>query len=237
MLRTLTWFIYFWFYQLYSLIFLHKLRKLEKEGQIEQANLLIHQVSLNWAKSMVKATGSKVRVLGKEKIPANQAVLFVSNHQANFDIPLLLGYLDKPKGFIAKVELQKLPIVNVWMKKIQCVFINRKDVRQSLKAINKGIELLKNGHSMVIFPEGTRSKSSQMGEFKKGSLKLALKAQVPIVPITINGSYKIMEQDSYLIKPAEVEIIIGEPIYLGELEGNFDLAEIVQKRIEENLKH
>lgn len=236
MFRTLTWFVYFWFYQIYSLTFLSKLKKLE--GQQEQLERLTHHISRQWAQSMVKATGSQIEVEGEDNIPKDQAVLFVSNHQANFDIPLLLGYIDKPKGFIAKVELTKLPIVSMWMKRINCVFINRKNVRQSLQAINEGIEILRNGYSLVIFPEGTRSRSSQLGEFKKGSLKLALKAGVPIIPITINGSYKIMEQSNYLIRPAKVKIVVGKPIFIEQLteEEKNNLAEVVRIEIAKNLE-
>ena len=90
--------------------------------------------------------------------------------------------------------------------------MDRSDIRQSLKVINQAADHLKKGYSMVIFPEGTRSKGETLGEFKPGSLKLGLKAGVPIVPITISGSYKIMEQNGFIIKPAHVEIIISDPI-------------------------
>mgnify|MGYP005842677077 CR=1 FL=1 len=238
MFRTLIWFIYFWLYQIYSLTFLPKLRKLERIGEQEQLESLIHQISRNWAQVMVNLTGSKIQVKGEANIPRDQAVLFVSNHQANFDIPLLLGYIDKPKGFIAKVELTKLPIVSMWMKRINCVFIDRKNVRQSLQAINEGVEILRRGYSLVIFPEGTRSRSNQLGEFKKGSLKLALKAGVPIIPVTINGSYKIMEQSNYLIRPAKVKIVIGKPIFIEQLteEEKNNLAEIVRTEITKNIE-
>src|SRR5699024_1808110 len=99
-----------------------------------------------------------------------------------------MGYLGVPHGFIAKVELTKFPIVSQWMKEMKCIFMDRSDRRQSLQSIKEGINILKNGHSMVIFPEGTRSKSDAMGEFKAGSMTLATKSGVPIVPITISGS-------------------------------------------------
>lgn len=237
MFRTLIWFIYFWLYQFYSLTFLPKLEKLERTGEKEKLEILTHQISRNWAQAMVNLTGSKIQIEGEDNVPKDQAVLFVTNHQANFDIPLLLGYIDKPKGFIAKVELTKLPIVSMWMKRINCVFIDRKNVRQSLQAINEGIEILKSGYSLVIFPEGTRSCSNQLGEFKKGSLKLALKAGVPIIPVTINGSYKIMEQSNYLIRPAKVRIVVGKPLFIEQLteEEKNNLAEIVRTEITKNL--
>lgn len=238
MLRTLLFFIVFWIYQLYGLFLYFHLNWLEKNSSPEKAAQYLHSVTKTWAKTMVKITGSTVTVMGAEKIPANSAVLFVSNHQANFDIPILLGYLDKPKGFVAKVELAKLPLVSTWMEKIQCVFLDRDNVRNSLQAINQAIEILKNGHSMIIFPEGTRSKCEQMGEFKKGSLKLAIKAQAPIVPLTINGSYKIMGQKGMVIEPAQVKVVVGDPIYPTNLskEEKENLAELVKERIAANLQ-
>lgn len=217
MLRTILWFIYFWLYQIIALFFLIKIYFLKKFGTPEKAKTYIHKVTHHWAKSMVRVTGSKVCVKGLENVPNNGPVLFVSNHQGNFDIPILMGYIDKPKGFIAKIELSKLPLVSTWMKLIQCVFMDRKDLRQSLKAIDQGIEILKSGQSMVIFPEGTRSKGGPMGEFKKGSLRLAQKTNVPVVPIAISGSYKIMEERKGRITPAEVTVHIGKPILLHEL--------------------
>ena len=132
----------------------------------------------------------------------------MSNHQSNFDIPLFLVYVEKHKGFVAKTELKKIPILRTWMEHINCVFMDRNDLRQSVKTIIEGIKVIKEGHSLVIFPEGTRSKGGPMGEFKAGSFKLATKPKAPIVPVTIKNSSKIMEQNGNKIKPADVEIYI-----------------------------
>lgn len=141
----------------------------------------------------------------------------MSNHQSNFDIPLLMVYVDKFKGFVAKTELKKVPILRDWMEEINCVFMDRNDLRQSVKTIIEGIKLIKAGNSLVIFPEGTRSKGGPMGEFKAGSFKLATKPKVPIVPITINGSAKLMEQNGNKIKAATVEIYIHPMIETADL--------------------
>jgi 1-acyl-sn-glycerol-3-phosphate acyltransferase len=180
-------------------------------GKATEIDEITNQTAKKWARSLVKLAGVTVVTTGEEKIPSG-AVLFVSNHQGNFDIPLLLGYIDKPKAFIAKIELLKFPMIRTWMTHMRCVFMDRSDIRQSLKVINQAIQYLKEGYSMAIFPEGTRSKGEAMGEFKPGSLKLAFKAGIPIVPITIRGSYKIMEQNGMMIKPAHVEIIIHDPV-------------------------
>lgn len=219
MLRTIIWFVYFWLYQLMLYPTLLKVNRLEKEGKKEEHDLLVHKIVTKWAKSLVNLTGSKIVVKGLENLPAEGSFVFVSNHQGNFDIPILLSFIDKPKAFIAKIEILKMPLVRSWMKNMKCVFMDRSDIRQSLNTINTAASYIKEGYSMVIFPEGTRSKGPTLGSFKPGSLKLAMKAGVPVIPITIKGSYKIMEQNKFgfIMKPANVEVIISEPIPTADL--------------------
>jgi 1-acyl-sn-glycerol-3-phosphate acyltransferase len=212
MLRTIIMFIYFWLYLISIQPIYMRLKRLEKMGKIAEHDRLMAQTAWKWGRALVKCAGVTVVTTGQEKIPAEVPVLYVSNHQGNFDIPILLGYIDKPKAFIAKIELLKIPMLRAWMKQLKCVFLDRSDIRQSLKTINRAAEYLKQGYSMVIFPEGTRAKDNKMGEFKPGSLKLAIKAGVPIVPVAINGSYKIMEESGFIVKPAHVEVTVFDPI-------------------------
>ncbi|MFC0301283.1 lysophospholipid acyltransferase family protein [Virgibacillus soli] len=180
-------------------------------------------------------TGSHITIKGKENI-TDEAVLYVANHQGIFDILVLLGFLGEPVGFIAKREIQKLPIIRKWMEIVHCVFIDRNDRRQSICAIQQGTQNLKEGHSMVIFPEGTRSKGKGLSSFKPGSLRLGTKANVPIVPITIEGTYKMLEETNR-IKPANVIISIGKPIYPEAYEkmNSKQLAAHLQEKISDEL--
>lgn len=217
MFRTIYIIFYFIIDQILLIPKAWKIEKLEKQGKTKEMQDLLHTISHTWGKRLVQASGSKVNISGLENVPEGP-VVFISNHQGNFDIPILLGFIDKPKAFIAKIELSKIPVFSKWIKKIRCIFIDRNDPRQSLRAINDGVKTLKEGHSMIIFPEGTRSKGPKISEFKKGSLRLATKAKVPIVPITIDGTYKIMEANGKLnIKPAEVKLTISDPIYTDHL--------------------
>jgi len=174
-------------------------------------------IARNWARSAISANDSVIKVSGIENVPTAGGVLFIANHQSNFDIPILIGFVPRDKGFIAKNELLKVPVFSMWMKYLGCVFIDRNDARQSLRMLNQAAERLKEGHSLVIFPEGTRSKDGIVGQFKSGSLKIALKANVPIIPVTINGSIDIMPKGSSFIKSADVEIIISPPLILDEI--------------------
>ncbi len=197
-------------------------------------------VAYRFAYSNIKLTGSKIHVIGTENIPKDRACLFVSNHQSHIDIGIFLGYIDTVKGFVSKAELSKLPIGNRWMKEIGCVFLDRADIKKSAKAINEAMQNLQNGHSMIIFPEGTRSKSSEMAEFKAGSFKLATKPKVPIVPVTIDGSYKILEDNKFpLIKAHDVYVTVHPPIFTENLskEETAELPGKVQKIVASAIKH
>ncbi len=215
MLRTIIWFIYFWWTAAIPYPTLKRANRLKEEGKNQEYADLVEACTRKWSLGLLKKAGVTVQVQGLEHVPKNEPVLFVSNHQGNFDIPILIGCIPKYKGFIAKVELEKIPIITTWMRHLQCVFMDRSNSRQSVKSIIEGANLLKSGHSMVVFPEGTRSMDGTMGEFKAGALKLATRAKVNIVPVTISGSGKIMEKGSWLIRPQKVSLTI-HPLFSTE---------------------
>jgi 1-acyl-sn-glycerol-3-phosphate acyltransferase len=120
---------------------------------------------------------------------------------------------------------------------MKCIFMDRENIRESIKSINQGAEYLREGYSMVIFPEGTRSKCSKISEFKKGSTKLGIKAEVPIVPITINGTYKCLEGNKNKFYGDDVKIVIHKPIYVQNLnkEEQANLAESIKNIVQEGM--
>jgi len=178
---------------------------------------LADKFTRSFAKLLFFLSGSTIRVVGKENIPKGQPVLFVSNHQSHMDSVIIHGFIDIPKGFISIVEVKKLPILRTWMKYIKCVFMDRSNSRQVFMCIEQSIGLLKQGHSMVIYPEGRLSDGETVVEFKNGCLRIAIKAGVPIVPITIRGSHKVMTKNGSRIKPAAIECIISEPIHTKDI--------------------
>lgn len=235
-MRSALIYIYFVFYMIgvfFKKIKLNYIRRIKGE---EAAERYLCEVAMKWAKHILKITGVTVEVEGLENIP-QEACCFVSNHQGNFDFIAMFAAIDRNMGFIAKKEIKKLKIISVWMKEIKCVFIDREDIRESLKAINQGAENIKKGHSMVIFPEGTRSKGKQMGQFKKGSLKMALKANAPIVPVTVDGSYKIFEEHNGRLRKGNIRLVFSKPIYVDKLSKDEQkrLTEIVQNEIGKHL--
>lgn len=212
-------------------------RILKKQGQ-EAFDAYAYQVTTKWAYTRLMDTKAQVTLHHSERIPKDRNVLFVSNHQSDFDIAIFLALIDKPMGFVAKIEMEHIPCLSAWMRNIHCVFMDRKDLKQSMKTILQGISLLKAGYSLTVFPEGTRSKGSTMGEFKAGSFKLATKSGVPIVPVTVDGTYKIMEGNNYRIHPASVDVTIHEPIYMENMtkEEQSALPDRVKEIIASSLK-
>lgn len=210
-MRTILWFIYFWIHLLFISFDLHKGNKLLKAGKEKELYALLDRITKRWAVNLLFLAGVTLDVRGAENIP-DSPVVFVGNHQGNFDIPLSFIALKRPVGFIAKVEILKMPMIRTWMKLLKCIFIDRNDVRQSLNALSDSSEILHAGRSLLIFPEGTRSKGEEIGEFKAGAFKMAFGAEVPIVPFSIDGSYKIMERQGIWIKPGTIKVTILPPI-------------------------
>lgn len=236
-MRTFLFILYLVGYLITSAFKALKLKFIKKHGNKEESDKYIYDTSSKWGRDMLQNIGAKVVIEGKENLPEGNC-LFVGNHQGYADIPLMLGYMGKPMGFIAKKEMEKIPIMSYWMRQMNCIFIDRENIRESVKSINEGAEILKNGYSMVIFPEGTRSKGTDVNEFKKGSMKLGIKSGVPIVPVSIDGSYKIYEGNGNRIKPALIKVVIDKPIYPNELtkEQQNNITETVRNIIIKNMK-
>ena len=182
--------------------------------------------------------GGRATVLGLENIPEDHPVLFVGNHRSIFDIILAGSLIKYPVGFVAKKELQGTPITLI-MEEIHCLFLDREDPRQGLKTILTAIDYVKSGISMFIFPEGTRCKvEGTFLPFHAGSFKIATKAKVPIVPVTIVGMGDVFEDLYPRLKWAPVVIEFGKPIETADMDRNAqkDLPDKVKALMEETYK-
>lgn len=160
---------------------------------------------------------AKITVKGQENIPEGP-VLFVSNHRSYFDILVIHTTCKKCAGFVAKKEMEKFPLLNWWMQDIGCLFLDRKDLRSGIQMIKDGVGLIQGGQSVVICPEGTRNQKKEMLPFKEGSLKMAEKADCPIVPIALIDTDQLLEvREGFHIKGANVKVVYGEPFYIKDL--------------------
>ena len=164
-------------------------------------------------------SGVDVTVIGEENVPKDQAVLYVANHRSYFDILLTYVRVPRPTGYISKKEMERFPLLKNWMDNLHCLFLDRQDIKQGLKTILAGIEKIKSGISICIFPEGTRNKEKDTFlPFHGGSFKLAEKSGCPIIPIAINNAADIFEDHVPKIKKTHVVIEYGAPIHLDQLD-------------------
>lgn len=163
-------------------------------------------------------SGVKLTVKGEENVLKEQSALYVFNHRGFFDI--LVGYTTAPypTAFISKKEIAGIPMVSRWMKFMNCLFLDREDIRQGLQTILEGIELLKGGTSIYIAPEGKRNSKEELLEFHEASFKLAEKAKCPIVPVAINNTDAVFERHLPWIRRAHVVIEYCEPVYMDQME-------------------
>lgn len=172
---------------------------------------------------VLKVSGVKITVKGFEHIPKGEAVLYVGNHRSFFDI--LVGYVTVPSltGFVAKKEMEGYPLLSNWMRNVKCLFLDRENLKEGLKTILTGIEQVKTGISVWIFPEGTRGRSEDIREmlpFKEGSLKIAEKSGCQVIPVAITGTAEVFERQFPRIKSSQVTIEFGTPFRIKELEAD-----------------
>ncbi len=192
---------------------------------------------------VLKISGVTVTVIGEENIPEEPA-LFVGNHRSIFDILILYVRCKRLTGFIAKDSIEKVPSLRVWMRHLYCLFLNRKDPRSGMKIVLDAIEHIKNGISICVFPEGTRNKGEELTllPFKEGTMKIATKTGCPIIPVSLNNTASIFENQFPKIRKTHVVLEYGKPIYPNELEKEelkhlgATCQDIIQNTLEKNAK-
>lgn len=191
-----------------------KIEKLINEGKIKEAEeILVKNYIQSAITKLVKKAGMDIDIKGYENVPKEGPFMFISNHQSDFDaIALFYAMKERRFGFVAKKELAKVPVLSKWMKITGTSFIDRKNPRQAIKDIMEAEETVKKGTPLCVFPEGTRSKSSEVGPFKTGVFKILEKTKVPVVPVSIEGTYKVYEANGNKVKPAKVTLTFGEVI-------------------------
>jgi 1-acyl-sn-glycerol-3-phosphate acyltransferase len=180
-------------------------------GLKKHTDVFIYKIAQVWARILIKCIGCPTSVIGEKNIPKTGPLCFVSNHGSIFDIVLILAFAGRSVGFVAKKELAWVPFIDLWILLIGGLFIDRKNVRKAIKTIEHGVQLIKGGNAMIIFPEGTRSRGRGLLPFHAGSLKLATQSEATIVPVAISGSYEVFEKN-YRVQAYPVRIQFGMPI-------------------------
>lgn len=236
-LRTLIFFTGFCLYQLLILPLLAYFQWAARQQGAASVRRRVHPVIRTWGKSVCWLAGTKIERLHYSDAGHDEVLLIVSNHQADFDIPLLAGWMGRPLAFVAKKELASLPLLSQWMKLSGCIFLDREDKRKQVAQVRETIQTLQQGQSLVIFPEGTRSGSDELGPFAKGSLNIALKAGVRIQPVTVQGTWKLKPKGKNLFPGGKVRMVLHPPIDPATLpaEEQAQLHELVRERIRSGL--
>ena len=165
-----------------------------------------------WSWLVVKTNRIKIRIEGREKLQRGSSYIFMSNHASNLDPPVIAYTLEQTLRFVAKKSLTKIPVFGTAIRLARMIVIDRNDAQGAREAINRAVRDLSGGISAFFFAEGTRSLDGRLQKFKKGGVMLALKTKLPIVPITIIGSYELLPKKAIRIKPGVVRVIISDPI-------------------------
>lgn len=210
-MRTVITLIYLVFFFIISLPALGIIRLIGGNDQKKKDTLLFHFVQWGF-RCVEKLTGSRVTVKGLEHLPADRPVLYIGNHQSFYDIVVTYSRLPDVAGFVAKKSVFGVPVLGLLMKRLYCLGIDRTDIRDGLRMILAAIDEVKNGTSIFIYPEGTRSKDGQVHQFHAGSFKVATKSGCPIVPVAVKGTRDILEYHFPNIKRSDVTLVFGKPI-------------------------
>ncbi len=190
-----------------------RMRYLQRRGRAEEAARVLNAQVSGWGGKLYKVIHMDVEVRGRENLPTDAGpVVYVANHQSYIDIPVLLAELDKPHALLAKEELSHIPFLSMWMRALGCVFVPRDDIRGSAAALQDAVDIVKRGESIIVFPEGTRSKDGDVHDFKGGAMRAAVKNKAPIVPVAIDGTFYALEGNHYRVKPTHVVVEILPPV-------------------------
>jgi 1-acyl-sn-glycerol-3-phosphate acyltransferase len=165
-----------------------------------------------WSKLACRLALCRIKVVRQTSLDPKKSYVFVPNHQGAFDIFLIYGYLNQNIKWVQKQELRKIPFVGKASEIAGHVFVDQSNLKSMKETIVKAEAQLGKGSSMVIFPEGARTKTGKMGRFKRGAFVIAKEMDLEIIPVTVNGSFDLMKIHTYLINPGKLELIVHKPL-------------------------
>ena len=181
-------------------------------GMLSRTGNLAFSISKIWAYTMIAASFVRTEIKNKNKILKGTPYIIISNHQSHYDIITLVTTLGIQFRWIIKKEILKLPIFGYGLYASRNIFIDRSNTTSAIESINRGFERLPKGVSVMVFAEGTRSPDGQIHEFKKGGFVTAVRRKIPILPVTVNGSRRVLPKGSLALKPGKIQVVIGDPM-------------------------
>ncbi len=200
---------------------------------------LPHLIARLWARTILLVAGIRIERYGLKDIQKGESYIFAANHSSMFDIPILLAALPIQFRWLAKKELFSIPIFGWAMKRVGYIPVDRSNQMKAYKSLLVAATKVSKGVSIIIFPEGTRSIDGSLGQFKPGGFILAIKAQRPVIPVSIIGAYSILPKGTLRIKKAKVKIYLSEPIHTKGMrpKDKDKLMELVRKEVEKGLSY
>ena len=181
-------------------------------GLLSRTGNLAFSLSKLWAYTMLAVSFVRTEIKNKDKIQKGTSYIIISNHQSHYDIITLVTTLGIQFRWIIKKEILKLPIFGYGLYASRNIFIDRSNTTSAIESINSGFDRLPKSVSVMVFAEGTRSPDGQIHEFKKGGFVAAVQRKIPILPVTVNGSRRVMPKGKFTLKPGKIQVVIGDPI-------------------------
>jgi 1-acyl-sn-glycerol-3-phosphate acyltransferase len=204
---------------------------------VDRKGSLYHGIARVWAKFVLRIFGVHVHLSGMENLEQGKTYVYVSNHASMFDIPAVIASIPDEIRIVFKKELSHVPIWGWALAVGHYVSIDRFSAKDAMKSLDAAAEKIRSGASVLLFAEGTRTRTGKLQPFKRGAFALASKAGIPVVPLTINNSFRILPKGSIHIRPADISLIVDKPIPTAGLGGKADemnLMESVRKVISEH---
>jgi 1-acyl-sn-glycerol-3-phosphate acyltransferase len=197
----------------------------------------VHYIGKFWSLLNIFLSGTRLTIRGKEKINTNLTHIVMSNHQSLFDVWALIGKIPLQIRWIVKAEIRKIPIFGYTLERMGHIYVDRKKRAAAYISLETAAEKIKNGTSVIIFPEGTRSNDGHLLKFRMGGIILALKSGVPILPVTVNGSRFVLPKNTLALMPGKIEVVVGDMIDASSYDENNknELMEKIRSAIHENL--
>ena len=179
---------------------------------IDRSGWTFHAMSRTWSRFILFLFGMKVITKGKENVEPSTRYIYISNHASAFDIPATVNGIPDDIRFVLKKELTRIPLWGWALKYGHYITIDRGKARDAVKSLEEAADRMRNGASVILFAEGTRTKDGKLQPFKRGAFTLAVKAGIPIVPVTINNTFRIMRKGSWQIRPSDIELVLSRPV-------------------------
>lgn len=204
---------------------------------VDRSGAMYHSIGRRWAKLVLRIFGVSVHLTGLENLEREKTYVYVSNHASMFDIPAVIGNIPDEVRIVYKKELSYVPIWGWSLAVGHYISIDRFSAKDAMKSLDEAAEKIRGGASVLLFAEGTRTRTGKLQPFKRGAFSLAARSGIPVVPLTINNSFNILPKGSMRVRPADIALIVDKPITTTNIDGRADELKLMEAVREAISKH